>query len=59
MLRVSHLAVFAAVLLPLAADAQVLGTYRWRTEPYCNVLTLTVTAQPGEYFTQNKVLYIT
>jgi hypothetical protein len=49
MLRVSHLAVFAAVLLPLAADAQVLGTYRWRTEPYCNVLTLTVTAQGGVF----------
>lgn len=49
MLRLSRLVVFATVLIPLAADAQVLGTYRWRTEPYCNVLTLTVTAQGGVF----------
>lgn len=26
-----------------SASAQVIGTFRWRIEPYCNVLTLTVT----------------
>jgi hypothetical protein len=40
----------AAIALPLVADAQVIGSFRWRTEPYCNVLTLTVT-QIGSTFT--------
>jgi hypothetical protein len=32
-----------------AASAQSLGTFRWQTEPYCNVLTLTVMQQGGVY----------
>lgn len=37
-------------LMPSAASAQTLGTFQWRTEPYCNVLTLTV-VQHGGIFT--------
>lgn len=33
-----------------AVSAQTLGTFRWRTEPFCNVLNLTVT-QNGATFT--------
>ena len=33
----------AAGLAPAAAGAQTLGTFRWQLQPYCNVLTLTVT----------------
>lgn len=42
---------FAAALLFAAtiASAQSLGTFRWQTQPYCNVLTLTVTQQGGLY----------
>jgi len=36
-------------LLPAAASAQPLGTFRWRTEPYCNVVTVTVTQNAGVY----------
>lgn len=36
--------------LPGAAAAQVLGTFRWNTAPYCNVLVLTVTqVQPATF----------
>jgi hypothetical protein len=31
------------------AEAQMLGTFRWQLRPYCNVLTLTVTAVEGTY----------
>jgi hypothetical protein len=30
-------------------SAQSLGTFRWRTEPYCNVITVTVTPIGGVY----------
>jgi hypothetical protein len=30
-----------------AAPAQVLGPFRWQTQPFCNVLTLTATQQGG------------
>lgn len=43
-------AVVALSLGASVASAQVLGTFRWRTEPYCNVLNLTVT-QSGNVFT--------
>lgn len=36
----------------LAADtvaAQVIGTFSWQTQPYCNVVTLTVVQQGGTY----------
>ena len=32
-----------------AARAQVLGTFRWQLQPYCNVLTMTVTQVGGVY----------
>ncbi len=49
---VALLVVSSALLTPFAADAQVIGTFRWRTEPFCNVLNLTVT-QTGTVFTLN------
>jgi len=36
-------------LVPALAGAQPLGTFRWRTEPYCNVVTVTVTQTDGVY----------
>lgn len=54
---VTRVAAFLLVLVAgtIAAPpvtAQVIGTFRWRTEPYCNVLSLTVT-QTGGVFTLN------
>ncbi len=47
----SLLVTIAAVSIAAAdASAQVIGTFRWRTEPYCNVLNLTVT-QNASVFT--------
>jgi hypothetical protein len=43
------LVVLCAVASPSSAGAQPLGTFRWRTEPYCNVLTVTVTPVGGVY----------
>jgi hypothetical protein len=44
---------FCALLLlactTSAAFAQSLGTFRWQLQPYCNVLTLTVTQNSGVY----------
>jgi hypothetical protein len=37
------------MLQPVPADAQVIGTFRWRTEPFCNVLNLTVTQSGGTF----------
>lgn len=43
--------VAAAILAGAAttASAQVIGTFRWRAEPYCNVFTLTVTQNGGVF----------
>jgi hypothetical protein len=39
-----------AVSLPTAvATAQPLGTFRWQLQPYCNVMSVTVTQQGGIY----------
>jgi hypothetical protein len=38
-----------ALALPIAASAQTLGSYRWQLQPYCNVVTLHVTQQGGQY----------
>jgi Chaperone of endosialidase/Head domain of trimeric autotransporter adhesin len=43
------LAVSAWASSPSPALAQSLGTFRWQTQPYCNVLTLTVMQQGGLY----------
>lgn len=32
---------------PVAASAQVLGTFPWQMQPYCNVVTLTLTNTPA------------
>lgn len=34
---------------PSAALAQTIGTFRWHLQPYCNVVTLTVTLNGGVY----------
>ena len=42
--------VCAATVLPAAAvSAQSLGTFRWQLQPHCNVLTVTVVQQGGQY----------
>lgn len=49
--RQTHAFVSALSLLafslhdPRVAGAQVMGTYRWQTQPYCNVVTLTIVQQ--------------
>lgn len=40
----------AIIAAASSAQAQVIGTFRWQTEPFCNVVTLTVT-QTGGVFT--------
>jgi hypothetical protein len=43
---------YASLLVVAAAesaDGQTLGTFRWQLQPYCNVLTLTVTQVGGIY----------
>jgi hypothetical protein len=37
------IAAVGVLLVAQSASAQVLGTFRWRTAPYCNVMNLTVT----------------
>jgi hypothetical protein len=37
------------VLTPAAGHAQTLGTFRWQLQPYCNVVTLAVTAVNGAF----------
>jgi hypothetical protein len=37
------LQIVAVTIASTPASAQMSGTFRWRTEPYCNVLTLTAT----------------
>lgn len=47
-----HVVTCAALSMLIAAvpaAAQVIGTFTWRTEPHCNVLSLTVVQQGGVY----------
>jgi hypothetical protein len=39
----------AALAVAIPADAQVLGTFRWQLQPFCNVITLIVTQVGGVY----------
>ena len=39
----------AVVLSPVAADAQVFGTFTWQMQPHCNRVTLTLTISPGGF----------
>ena len=41
--------VSAVVLGATAAEAQTLGTFRWQLQPFCNVLTVAVVQQGGQY----------
>lgn len=43
------IAVSAGVLWSAGADAQTVGTFAWQTQPYCNVVSVTVTQQGGVY----------
>ena len=48
---VSGLVLFVALAMwPSSAAAQSLGTFRWQTQPYCNVITVSV-AQTGSVYT--------
>jgi hypothetical protein len=48
--RVAILSVMLGALLPgLPAAAQPLGSFRWQLQPYCNILTLAVVQQGGQY----------
>ncbi len=46
----------ALVLLTMSAavDAQVLGSFTWQTQPYCNVVTLTIIQQGNVYQVAGK-----
>lgn len=39
----------AVVLASTPAEAQTLGTFRWQLQPFCNVLTVAVVQQGGQY----------
>jgi hypothetical protein len=41
--------VLALTLAATTVSAQTIGTFRWRTAPYCNVMTVTVT-QVGNFY---------
>lgn len=43
------LVALAALAGAVQADAQVLGTFRWQLQPYCNVVALVVTQVGGVY----------
>ena len=43
------LVIASHAIMPVAAEAQSLGAFRWQLQPYCNVLTLTVTQSGGAY----------
>ncbi len=46
---VPHRVPLALTLAASTASAQTIGTFRWRTAPYCNVMTVTVT-QVGSFY---------
>lgn len=51
-MKISTSLVLTAVVacwLAAPAEAQPLGTFRWQLQPYCNVITLTVVQQGGQY----------
>ena len=48
--RIAALTLVVGALMPvLPAAAQPLGSFRWQLQPYCNVLTLAVVQQGGQY----------
>lgn len=42
-------AVLVTLVAPNIASAQTIGTFRWQLQPYCNVITVTVTQVAGRY----------
>jgi hypothetical protein len=53
-LRVTLIAAGTAALSALPARAQVLGTFSWQTQPYCNVVSVTVIQQGSSYELQGS-----
>jgi hypothetical protein len=43
------IAALSAPFMPGSADAQPLGTFRWQLQPFCNVLTVTITQVGSVY----------
>lgn len=43
------LALVGGVLMFTSASAQTVGTLRWQLRPYCNIVTVTVVQQGGQY----------
>jgi hypothetical protein len=48
-IRRSALTIAGMLAVVSPADAQPLGTFRWQLQPYCNVLTVTVTPVAGVF----------
>ncbi len=48
-LRVVMMALMVCALGASSASAQVFGTFTWQMQPYCNVVSLTITQIPGGY----------
>lgn len=46
---VSRLAALALWAVPAVGSAQVFGTFAWQMQPYCNVVTLTLTRTPAGF----------
>jgi hypothetical protein len=47
--RISVAVCVMALLVPVAASAQTIGTFRWQTQPFCNVLTLSISLTGAGY----------
>lgn len=48
MIRPSALAL-VMVLAPVLASGQTIGTFRWQLQPFCNIVSLTITQNGGVY----------
>ena len=47
--RTTTLVIFVVTVAPKSAAAQPLGPFRWQLQPYCNVITLSVTGVGPNY----------
>ncbi len=47
--RLALAALCMTLLAASTASAQVFGTFSWQMQPYCNIVTLTITQIPGGY----------
>lgn len=48
-IRLALAALCMTLLAASGASAQVFGTFSWQMQPYCNIVTLTITQIPGGY----------